>query len=75
MTKKFPVVNGHELLSVCEKAGFRIRRQKGSHIIMFRESDKRRVVIPVHGNKDIPLGTLRSIMKDAGLTADDLKKY
>jgi len=29
--------------------------------------------IPVHGNKDLPIGTLKSILKDAGLTEDDLR--
>jgi predicted RNA binding protein YcfA (HicA-like mRNA interferase family) len=28
--------------------------------------------IPVHGNRDLPTGTLRSILKDAGLTEEDL---
>jgi hypothetical protein len=28
--------------------------------------------IPVHGNRDLPTGTMKSILKDAGLTEEDL---
>jgi predicted RNA binding protein YcfA (HicA-like mRNA interferase family) len=28
--------------------------------------------VPIHGNKDLPIGTLKDIMKDANLTEDDL---
>jgi hypothetical protein len=30
------------------------------------------VVVPIHGNKDLPIGTLKNIMKDTNLTEDDL---
>jgi predicted RNA binding protein YcfA (HicA-like mRNA interferase family) len=65
MTKRFPVITGTELVRALEKAGFVIRRQKGSHVHMFRDSDGKRVTVPVHKAKDIPHGTLRSILRDA----------
>jgi len=36
-----------------------------------RASDKRRVVIPMHGSKDLKLGTLRGIIQDMGLTIEE----
>ncbi len=30
------------------------------------------VSVPIHGNRDLPIGTLKAIMKDANLTEDDL---
>ncbi len=52
------------------KAGFVVERQKGSHLRMWREADKKIVIIPVHPG-DIPKGTLRGIIRDAGLTVEE----
>jgi predicted RNA binding protein YcfA (HicA-like mRNA interferase family) len=38
---------------------------------MERIEDQRTVIVPVHGNRDIPLGTLRSILDQAGLTIEE----
>jgi len=74
MTQKIPVMTGPELIRALEAIGFVARRQKGSHLHLFRESDHRRVTVPIHKGKDIPVGTLKAILKDAGLTADELRK-
>ena len=74
MTQKFPVVSGSELVKVLKSAGFVERRQKGSHLHLYRESDRRRVTVPIHKGKDIPVGTLKAILKDADMTGDELRK-
>ncbi|MGI8787526.1 MAG: type II toxin-antitoxin system HicA family toxin [Pyrinomonadaceae bacterium] len=74
MSRKFPSVNGLQLIRVLEKSGFVRKRQKGSHVHLFRETDKRRVTVPVHKGKDIPVGTLRAILKDADLSAEEFIK-
>lgn len=74
MTQKLPVVTGTQLAKVPEKAGFAPRRQKGSHLHLFRDTDRWRVTIPIHRGKDIPVGTLKAILKDADLTIDELRK-
>ena len=74
MTQKFPVVTGLELVRVLEAIDFVSRRQKGSHVHLYRENDKRRVTVPVHKGRSIPIGTLKSILKDADLTSDQLRK-
>jgi predicted RNA binding protein YcfA (HicA-like mRNA interferase family) len=51
--------------------GFVFDRQRGSHAVYYRAADKRRVVIPIHGSKDLKLGTLRGIINDMGLTIDE----
>lgn len=43
---------------------------KGRHF-KYRKNLKT-VIIPLHGNRDIPIGTLKRILKDAGLSEDDL---
>lgn len=74
MSQKTPAVTGSELVKALESVEFIARRQKGSHLHMFRESDRRRVTVPIHKGRDIPIGTLKSILKDADLTVDELRK-
>jgi predicted RNA binding protein YcfA (HicA-like mRNA interferase family) len=45
----------------------------GSHVIMYHDTLKKRTTVPLH-KKDIPLGTLLAILKQTGLTKEDLKK-
>lgn len=52
------------------RAGFELDRQaKGSHEIWWNPTTKARTTIPNHPG-DIPEGTMRAIVKGAGLTAD-----
>jgi predicted RNA binding protein YcfA (HicA-like mRNA interferase family) len=37
--------------------------------------DGRCTTVPVHAGQDVPRGTLRSVLQDAGLTVEDLLKY
>lgn len=48
-----------------KKNGWVIDRIKGSHHILIKETET--LVVPVHGKKQIPKGTLKSILKKAGL--------
>lgn len=54
-----------ELVKLIEKEGFVFVRQSGSHAI-FRKPGFKIIVVPIH-SKDIPIGTLNSILKDAGI--------
>jgi predicted RNA binding protein YcfA (HicA-like mRNA interferase family) len=54
-----------------ESLGFVFDRQRGSHAVYYRASDGRRVVIPMHGSKDLKPGTLRAIINDIGLSVED----
>lgn len=62
-----------KLISLLEKKGFEFRRITGSHHIYFHRELKRTVVVPMHGNKDIPKGTFMSILKQAGISKDEFK--
>ena len=74
MNRKVPRVGALELVSALKRAGFEERRQKGSHLHLRRESDKRRVTVPIHKGRDIPTGTLRSILKDADLSLEEFQE-
>lgn len=45
---------------------------KGSHRIYYNETNGKRATVPFH-RKDLPKGTLLSILRQAGLTKDDIK--
>ncbi|MEK7069078.1 MAG: type II toxin-antitoxin system HicA family toxin [Patescibacteria group bacterium] len=59
-----------ELVRILEKHGFVLDRQVGSHA-HYRHGDGRWTTIPAH-NGDIRKGTLHAILKDVGMTLDDL---
>jgi predicted RNA binding protein YcfA (HicA-like mRNA interferase family) len=60
------------VVRVLEKLGYALDRQKGSHMIV-REitAPFRRVTIPDH--KEIAKGTLRAIIRQAGLTVEEFQ--
>ncbi|MFB0561473.1 MAG: type II toxin-antitoxin system HicA family toxin [Candidatus Lokiarchaeia archaeon] len=60
---KLPVIKGRELIKLLEYMGFRVTRTKGSHVRMKSENG-RVTTVPVHGNKDIPKGLLRKIIRE-----------
>jgi predicted RNA binding protein YcfA (HicA-like mRNA interferase family) len=60
-----------EVLSKLQRAGFQIKRQSGSHVVL-RHPDGRQTYVAMH-TKDMPEGTLKSILKQAGLTLEEFK--
>ncbi|MEV0286080.1 type II toxin-antitoxin system HicA family toxin [Kribbella sp. NPDC050820] len=59
-----------EVAKDLQNVGFDPVRQKGSHVVFRR--DRRTVVVPNHGGKDLKPGTMRSIAKQAGVSPEDL---
>lgn len=70
---KLPVLTPKKLIKIIEKLGFQLDHKTGSHFIFYDEVYKRRVTIPYHA-KDLPKGTILSILKQAGITKDDIEK-
>jgi len=58
-------VSGKQLLKLLEADGWRLDRINGSHHIMIKGN--KTLVVPVHGKKDLPKGTLNNILKLGGL--------
>jgi predicted RNA binding protein YcfA (HicA-like mRNA interferase family) len=67
-----PRISGRQIVGALKKIGYEQDRQRGSHIIL-RQTDAphRRVTVPDH--KEIAKGTLRSIIREVGLTVDEFK--
>jgi len=57
------------VIAALKRAGFSVRRQKGSHIVMRRDGPFAQVVVPAH--RALDTGTLGSIVAAAGLTPDE----
>jgi len=66
---KLPVLSGRECVRALEKADFYFKRQRGSHIILRRDTPFAQVVVPDH--KTLDRGTLRAIIRQAGLSVDE----
>ena len=66
---RLPQVSGREAVAAFERAGFVVRRRRGSHIAMTKPGFFATLSIPDH--KQVKPGTLRSQIRKAGLSVDE----
>ena len=66
---KLLIISGLECVKALEKIGFVVDRQRGSHIILVREEPRTTISVPDH--KELDRGTLRGIIRQAGLSVDE----
>ncbi len=67
-----PRVSGREVVKALQKGGYERDRQRGSHIVLRQTAPpNRRITVPDH--KEVAKGTLRAIIRQAGLTVDEFK--
>lgn len=74
---KLPQISGKEMIAFLTKQGFEVKRQKGSHVTLYKKSDAGKglyVTVPLHASKEIFAKTLLSILKQAHLTRDEFIK-
>lgn len=70
-----PSLKPNEVVHKLRKAGFVFdRHAKGSHEIWYNPTTHRRTVVPNHPGKDVPKGTMRAIIKQAGLSTEEFSK-
>ncbi len=69
-----PTVTPDACIKALQRAGFHVARQRGSHVQMRRNHPQPARTVPVPtGKKSLPRGTLRSIIRLAGLTVEEFK--
>ena len=68
---KLPRLSGKEVIKALSKTGFNVIRQKGSHVIMVKESDEGKIVTVVPLHKEVDRGTLLEIIRQAKLKRDE----
>jgi len=72
---RLPSLTAREVIRKLKASGFVFDRQaKGSHEIWYNPVTKRRTVVPNHSGMDIPKGTLRAIIHEAGLTLEEFAR-
>ncbi|MBC7264075.1 MAG: type II toxin-antitoxin system HicA family toxin [Chloroflexi bacterium] len=70
MPDKLPSVQARQVIKVLEALGFQRIKQSGSHAT-YRHPNGRWTIVSIHPSKTIPKGTLRKILRDAGLTPEE----
>ncbi len=69
-----PALSGTEIIKILERKGYTQVRTRGSHVRLYPPDflpEAKKVTVPLH--KQLKVGTLSSIMRDAKLTPEDLK--
>lgn len=69
-------VSGDKLLKVlCNKLGFSVLRQRGSHVSIVKMVGSRKIgtVIPMH--KELKIGTLKAILKQAEISEEEISEF
>ncbi len=69
---RLPVISGKQLAAALARAGFEPVHQVGSHLILKRADPACRVSVPQH--RELDRGTLRGIIKKAGISGDELEE-
>lgn len=67
-----PRVSGREVIHALRKLGYETDRQRGSHVVLRQSIEPfRRLVVPDHD--EVAKGTMRAIIREAGLTVDEFR--
>jgi predicted RNA binding protein YcfA (HicA-like mRNA interferase family) len=69
---KLPVLTPKKVINILKKQGFILDHSSGSHRVYYHPKKSRRVIVPFH-RKDLPKGTLISILRQAGIEKEDIK--
>ncbi len=69
---KTPSLTPQKVIKLLESRGFVLDRSKGSHQIFIHPETRKRVVVPFH-RKDLPIGTLLEILRQAGVSKDEIQ--
>jgi predicted RNA binding protein YcfA (HicA-like mRNA interferase family) len=69
---RLPSLTPRKIIKILENNGFILDHSTGSHRVYYHPEKRKRVTVPFH-RKDIPKGTLMSILKQAGIDKEELK--
>ena len=66
---RLPAVSGRQAVAAFQRAGFEVRRQRGSHVIMAKAGVPQTLSVPDHS--ELKPGTLRALIRKAGVTVEE----
>lgn len=72
MTETLPLLSGRKVVQALVRLGWRVARQKGSHIILVKPGHIATLSVPDH--REVARGTLRSLLQRAGIAPEDFRK-
>jgi predicted RNA binding protein YcfA (HicA-like mRNA interferase family) len=71
---KLPSIRARQIIRFLLSNGFLLDHVSGSHCIFYHPETRRRAVVPKH-HRDIPKGTLVSLLREAGFTREDILEF
>jgi predicted RNA binding protein YcfA (HicA-like mRNA interferase family) len=71
---RLPTISGREIVKVLSKIDFVIVGRKGSHVRMKRQRGREVLIVIVPIHRELAQGTLRSVLRQANMTAEDLNR-
>jgi predicted RNA binding protein YcfA (HicA-like mRNA interferase family) len=69
---RLPVISGSEAVKAFQRLGWRVDRQRGSHVVLVKAGHVASISVPQH--KELAPGTLRSLLRAADMTVEELLK-
>jgi len=71
---KLPILSAREVIKALNSVGFEITRRSGSHIILVKFVDNKKLTVVVPKHDEIAKGTLLSIIQQSGMTKKEFLK-
>jgi predicted RNA binding protein YcfA (HicA-like mRNA interferase family) len=72
VSSRQPVVSGQRLIKALETEGWKVARQRGSHVRLKKAGQRLALVVPLH--KELRKGTLAGILRDADMSVEDFRR-
>ncbi|MCS6919703.1 MAG: type II toxin-antitoxin system HicA family toxin [Fimbriimonadales bacterium] len=66
-------ISGKQAVKAFQKAGWQVRGQVGSHVVMTKPDADANLSVPQH--KELSVGTLRALIRNAGMTVEEFLEY
>lgn len=63
--------SGEAVVRTFQRAGWRVSRQRSSHVILEKEGHEATLSVPVQKGKNVKRGTLRDLIRDAKISVDE----
>jgi len=73
MVPKLPRLRASEVVTILQRHGFVLVSQRGSHQKWRHLGSGKQVIVPYHKGKELPLGTLRSIIEGSGIPEEEFR--
>jgi len=73
MAQGLPRLKATQVVRVLERHGFILISQRGSHQKWRHPDTGKQVIVPYHQGKQLPLGTLRSIIEGSGISENEFQ--